>query len=149
LCDWETLIIKKTKDFNITPILQIRQSESLRVRYINSKNIKEKRLYICCFGVLMIPTLLTSTSVFIIAFIAAPTVDIDGIREPVSGYLLYGNNIICGAIIPTSAAIGLHFYPIWEAASVDEWLYNGDFHALHLRLQKHSSYLLLIVFTHL
>jgi photosystem II P680 reaction center D1 protein len=19
----------------------------------------------------------------------------------------------------------LHFYPIWEAASVDEWLYNG------------------------
>ncbi|KAJ0765172.1 Photosystem II protein D1 [Helianthus annuus] len=22
-------------------------------------------------------------------------------------------------------AIGLHFYPIWEAASVDEWLYNG------------------------
>uniref|UniRef100_A0ACD6ATG9 Uncharacterized protein n=1 Tax=Avena sativa TaxID=4498 RepID=A0ACD6ATG9_AVESA len=51
--------------------------------------------------------------------------DIDGIREPVSGSLLYGNNIISGAIIPTSAAIGLHFYPIWEAASVDEWLYNG------------------------
>ncbi|KAF9660750.1 hypothetical protein SADUNF_SadunfMtG0005800 (mitochondrion) [Salix dunnii] len=39
--------------------------------------------------------------------------------------LIYGNNIISGAIIPTSAAIGLHFYPIWEAASVDEWLYNG------------------------
>ncbi|KAG1362556.1 Photosystem II protein D1 [Cocos nucifera] len=73
----------------------------------------------------MIPTLLTVTSVFIIAFIAAPPVDIDGIREPVSGSLLYGNNIISGAIIPTSAAIGLHFYPIWEAASVDEWLYNG------------------------
>jgi hypothetical protein len=35
------------------------------------------------------------------------------------------NNIISGAIIPTSAAIGLHFYPIWEAASVDEWLYKG------------------------
>ncbi|MFS8005040.1 putative H(+)-transporting two-sector ATPase [Helianthus anomalus] len=52
-------------------------------------------------------------------------VDIDGIREPVSRSLLYGNNIISGAIIPTSAAIGLHFYPIWEAASVDEWLYNG------------------------
>jgi hypothetical protein len=73
----------------------------------------------------MIPTLLTATSVFIIAFIAAPPVDIDGIREPVSGSLLYGNKIISGAIIPTSAAIGLHFYPIWEAASVDEWLYNG------------------------
>ncbi|EMS50570.1 Photosystem Q(B) protein [Triticum urartu] len=77
------------------------------------------------FGVLMIPTLLTATSVFIIAFIAAPPVDIDGIREPVSGSLLYGNNIISSAIIPTSAATGLHFYPIWEAASVDEWLYNG------------------------
>ncbi|KAL8535664.1 hypothetical protein ACS0TY_011332 [Phlomoides rotata] len=73
----------------------------------------------------MIPTLLTATSVFIIAFIAAPPVDIDGIREPISGSLLYGNNIISGAIIPTSAAIGLHFYPIWEAASIDEWLYNG------------------------
>jgi photosystem II P680 reaction center D1 protein len=72
----------------------------------------------------MIPTLLTATSVFIIAFIAAPPVDIDGIREPVSGSLLYGHNIISGAIIPTSAAIGLHFYPMWEAASVDEWLYN-------------------------
>ncbi|KAI5081010.1 hypothetical protein GOP47_0004193 [Adiantum capillus-veneris] len=34
-------------------------------------------------------------------------------------------DIISGSIIPTSAAIGLHFYPIWEAASVDEWLYNG------------------------
>jgi photosystem II P680 reaction center D1 protein len=73
----------------------------------------------------MIPTLLTATSVFIIAFIAAPPVDIDGIREPVSGSLLYGNNIITGAVIPTSNAIGLHFYPIWEAASLDEWLYNG------------------------
>uniref|UniRef100_A0A7N0UV13 Photosystem II protein D1 n=1 Tax=Kalanchoe fedtschenkoi TaxID=63787 RepID=A0A7N0UV13_KALFE len=73
----------------------------------------------------MIPTLLTATSVFIIAFIAAPPVDIDGIREPVSGSLLYGNSILSGAIIPTLAAIGLHFYPIWEAASVDEWLYNG------------------------
>ena len=36
-----------------------------------------------------------------------------------------GNNIISGAVIPSSNAIGVHFYPIWEAASVDEWLYNG------------------------
>jgi photosystem II P680 reaction center D1 protein len=79
----------------------------------------------------MIPTLLTATSVFIIAFIAAPPVDIDGIREPVSGSLLYGNNIIPDAIIPTSAAIGLHFYPIWEAASVDEWLHNGGPYEQH------------------
>ena len=47
----------------------------------------ENRLYIGWFGVLMIPTLLTATSLFIIAFIAAPPVDIDGIREPVSGSL--------------------------------------------------------------
>ncbi|XVF29918.1 hypothetical protein REPUB_Repub16aG0012100 [Reevesia pubescens] len=68
----------------------------------------------------MIPTLLTATFLFIIAFISAPPVDIDGIREPVSGSLLYRNNIISGAIIPTSAAIDLHFYPIWEATSIDE-----------------------------
>ncbi|MFQ6660563.1 hypothetical protein Gotur_029036, partial [Gossypium turneri] len=46
-------------------------------------------------------------------------------REPVSRSLLYENNIISSAIISTSVAIGLQFYPIWEAASVDEWLYNG------------------------
>ena len=73
----------------------------------------------------MIPCLLTATSCYIIAFIAAPPVDIDGIREPVAGSLMYGNNIISGAVIPSSNAIGVHFYPIWEAASVDEWLYNG------------------------
>jgi len=67
----------------------------------------------------MIPTLLTAISCFIIAFIAAPPVDIDGIREPVAGSLLYGNNIISGAVVPSSNAIGVHFYPIWEAASLD------------------------------
>ncbi|KAK8628503.1 hypothetical protein V6N13_009091 [Hibiscus sabdariffa] len=101
------------------------ESESLWGRFCNWITNTENRLYIGWFGVLMIPTLLTATSVFIIAFISAPPVDIDGIRELVSGSLLYGNNIISGAIIPTSAAIGLHFYPIWEAASIDEWLYNG------------------------
>ena len=85
----------------------------------------QNRLYVGWFGVLMIPTLLTATTVFIVAFIAAPPVDIDGIREPVSGSLLYGNNIISGAVVPTSNAIGLHFYPIWEASSLDEWLFNG------------------------
>ena len=85
----------------------------------------ENRLYVGWFGVLMIPCLLAATTCFIIAFIAAPPVDIDGIREPVAGSLLYGNNIISGAVVPSSNAIGLHFYPIWEAASLDEWLYNG------------------------
>ena len=42
-----------------------------------------------------------------------------------AGSLIYGNNIISGAVVPSSNAIGLHFYPIWEAASLDEWLYNG------------------------
>jgi photosystem II P680 reaction center D1 protein len=73
----------------------------------------------------MIPCLLAATICFIIAFVAAPPVDIDGIREPVAGSLLYGNNIISGAVVPSSNAIGLHFYPIWEANSLDEWLYNG------------------------
>jgi photosystem II P680 reaction center D1 protein len=43
-----------------------------------------------------------------VAFIAAPPVDIDGIREAVSGSLMYGNNIISASVIPSSNAIGLH-----------------------------------------
>jgi hypothetical protein len=95
----------------MTAILERRESESLWGRFCTWITRTENRLDIGWFGVLMIPTLLTATSVFIIAFIAAPPVDIDGIREPVSGSRLYGHNIISGAIIPTSAAIGLHFYP--------------------------------------
>ena len=72
------------------------------------------RLYLGWFGVLMIPALLTAATAFIVAFVAAPPVDIDGIREPVAGSLLYGNNIISGAVVPSSNAIGLHFYPIWK-----------------------------------
>jgi photosystem II P680 reaction center D1 protein len=56
----------------------------------------------------MIPTLLTATTCHH-RFIAAPPVDIDGIREPVAGSLMYGNNIITGAVIPSSNAIGVHF----------------------------------------
>ena len=85
----------------------------------------ENRLYVGWFGTLMIPCLLAATTCFIIAFIAAPPVDIDGIREPVAGSLLFGNNIISGAVVPSSNAIGLHLYPVWEALSLDEWLYNG------------------------
>jgi photosystem II P680 reaction center D1 protein len=85
----------------------------------------ENRLYIGWFGLLMIPTLSTAAIVFIIAFIAAPPVDIDGIGTPLAGALADGNNVITAAVVPTSAAIGLHFYPIWSAASVDEWLCNG------------------------
>ena len=83
------------------------------------------RLYIGWFGVLLIPTALVATLVFILAMVAAPPVDMDGIREPISGSLLFGNNIITATVVPSSNAIGLHFYPIWEAATLDEWLYNG------------------------
>ena len=96
-------------------------SDSLRRTSINTNN----RIYIGWFGVLMIPCLLTATIVFALAFIAAPSVDVDGVREPVSGSLLAGNNLISAAVVPSSNAIGLHFYPLWEASSVEEWLYNG------------------------
>ncbi|KAK1567948.1 hypothetical protein Q3G72_018451 [Acer saccharum] len=95
----------------MTAILERHESERLWGRFCNWITSTENRFYIGWFGVLMIPTLLTTTSVFIIAFIAAPPVDIDGIREPVSGSLLYGNNIISGAIIPTSTAILFYLYP--------------------------------------
>merc|ERR1712078_917726 len=79
-------------------ILERRESTSLWAKFCNWITSTENRLYIGWFGVIMIPTLLTAASVFIIAFVA---------------------------VIPTSNAIGLHFYPIWEAASVNEWLYNA------------------------
>ena len=96
-------------------------------RWITSTN---NRIYIGWFGVLMIPTLLVTTICFICAFAAAPGVDVDGIREPVVGSLIGGNNIITAAVVPTSAAIGLHFYPLWAASSLDEWLYNGGAYQL-------------------
>jgi photosystem II P680 reaction center D1 protein len=92
------------------------------VGFVSSSN---NRLYIGFFGILMFPLLILATVVYIAAFIAAPPVDIDGIREPVAGSLLYGNNIISGAVIPSSNAIGVHFYPISAALGFDEWLYNG------------------------
>ncbi|BCX11149.1 MAG: photosystem II protein D1 2 [Thermosynechococcus sp.] len=109
----------------MTTVLQRRQTANLWERFCDWITSTENRLYIGWFGVIMIPTLLAATICFVIAFIAAPPVDIDGIREPVSGSLLYGNNIITAAVVPSSNAIGLHLYPIWDAASLDEWLYNG------------------------
>ena len=82
----------------------------------------------------MFPFIAVATVAYIAAFILAPPVDIDGIREPVAGSLFYGNNIVTGAVIPSSNAIGVHFYPVWEALSLDEWLYNGgtyQFTVLH------------------
>ena len=105
--------------------IALQKRSSLWDRYLQWVSSTENRLYVGHFGVLMVPCLLAATTCFIIAFIAAPPVDIDGIREPVACSLLYGNNIISGAVVPSSNAIGLHLYSIWEAASLDEWLYNG------------------------
>jgi photosystem II P680 reaction center D1 protein len=110
----------------MTTVTQQRRRINTRwEQFCNWITSTDNRIYIGWFGVLMIPLLMISATVFTLAFIAAPPVDIDGIREPVAGSLLYGNNIITAAVVPSSNAIGLHFYPIWEAASMDEWLYNG------------------------
>ncbi|KAI4984141.1 hypothetical protein ZWY2020_046513 [Hordeum vulgare] len=85
----------------MTAILERRESTSVWGRFCNWITSTKNRLHIGWFGVLMIPTLLTTTSIFIIAFIPAPPIDIDGIHEPLSG-----------TIIPTFAAIGLHGYPL-------------------------------------
>ena len=73
----------------------------------------------------MFPLLGLAITVYSLNFIIGPPVDIDGIREPVSGSLLYGNNIVTGGVIPSSNAIGIHFYPLWESVTLNEWLYNG------------------------
>jgi photosystem II P680 reaction center D1 protein len=112
-----TTVIRRRSEFDFPASIWERFS-----RWITST---DNRIYLGWFSVLMIPTLLVATIVFAIAFVVAPPVDLDGIREPVIGSLLGGNNIATAAVIPTSAAIGLHFYPLWSAASVDEWLYNG------------------------
>merc|ERR1711939_1092188 len=109
----------------MTTTLQQRSGASSWQAFCEWVTSTNNRLYVGWFGVLMIPTLLAATICFVIAFVAAPPVDIDAIREPVAGSLIYGNNIISGAVVPSSNAIGLPFYPIWEAASLDEWLYNG------------------------
>ncbi len=109
----------------MTTLVQRRESGSVWEQFCEWVTSTDNRIYVGWFGVLMIPCLLTAAICYIIAFVGAPAVDIDGIREPVQGSLFGGNNIISGAVVPSSAAIGLHFYPIWEAASLDEWLYNG------------------------
>jgi photosystem II P680 reaction center D1 protein len=122
------LRFQKSEQFIMNTLVQRRPEldvSKIWDRFCNWITSTNNRLYIGWFGVLMIPTLLAATVCFVIAFFAAPPVDMEGIREPVIGSILGGNNIITAAVVPTSAAIGLHFYPIWDAASMDEWLYNG------------------------
>lgn len=100
-------------------------SDNLWARFNGWITSTNNRIFIGNFGVIMIPCLSVAAIVFILAIVAAPPVDLDGIREPLSGSLMYGNNIISAAVIPSSNAIGLHFYPLWEAQSLEEWAYNG------------------------
>lgn len=60
----------------MTAILERRESATLWSRFCEWVTSTENRIYVGWFGVLMFPTLLTATSVFIIAFVAAPPVDI-------------------------------------------------------------------------
>ncbi|MEM6591658.1 MAG: photosystem II q(b) protein, partial [Cyanobacteria bacterium P01_C01_bin.73] len=62
----------------MTTTLQQRKSASLLEIFCGWVTSTENRLYVGWFGVLMIPTLLAATTCFVIAFIAAPPVDIDG-----------------------------------------------------------------------
>ena len=47
------------------------------------------RIFIGWFGVLMFPLLSAASVFFIVGFLYAPPVDIDYIREPIAGSLLY------------------------------------------------------------
>ena len=86
----------------MTATIQQRSGASAWNQFCDWVTSTNNRLYVGWFGVLMIPTLLAATTCFIVAFIAAPPVDIDGIREPVAGSLMYGNNIISGAVVPSA-----------------------------------------------
>ena len=97
---------------------------------VSSVLFSGSRMFVGWFGIFMRPLILVATLVYIVAFLSAPPVDIDGIREPVCGSLLSGNNLISGALIPSSNALGLHFYPLWEAMNRDKWLYNGGSYQL-------------------
>ena len=70
------ILLFKTITKHMTAILERREASSLWARFCEWVTSTENRLYIGWFGVIMIPTLLTAVSVFIIAFVAAPPVDI-------------------------------------------------------------------------
>merc|ERR1712065_83718 len=64
----------------MTTTLQQRSGASSWQAFCEWVTSTNNRLYVGWFGVLMIPTLLAATICFIVAFVAAPPVDIDGIR---------------------------------------------------------------------
>ena len=85
----------------------------------------------------MIPTLSTAAIVFVLAFLAAPAVDLDGTGRAISGALLDGNNLITAAVVPSSgAAVGLHFLPdlgsgFFGRMADQWWTVSADSAAFH------------------
>ncbi|MEO0940605.1 MAG: photosystem II q(b) protein, partial [Cyanobacteria bacterium J06642_12] len=71
----------------MTTLVQRRESGSVWEQFCEWVTSTDNRIYVGWFGVLMIPCLLTAAICYIIAFVGAPAVDIDGIREPVQGSL--------------------------------------------------------------
>jgi photosystem II P680 reaction center D1 protein len=65
----------------------------------------------------MFPLIAVATITYIAAFILAPPVAMHGIRALVAGSLLYGNNIITGAIIPSSIALE-HTHCLYHTISI-------------------------------
>ncbi|KAL5098126.1 hypothetical protein RYX36_002453 [Vicia faba] len=102
-----------------------RDRENLWGHFCNWIISTKNRLYIGWFGVLMILTLLTGTSIFIIAFIAAPPVDINGIpcymgRElELSLHLGMHPWIIVAYSAPVVATTVFLIYPIGQGSSSD------------------------------
>ena len=74
----------------------------------------------------MIHILLNTNFVLIISFIISPPIYIDGVHEPISGSIIYGNNITFDAIIYTFATINFHFYPIRKVVFFYEYIHNRD-----------------------
>lgn len=93
------------QDFTITAILERRKITCLWGCFCNWIVALKNHLYIERFSILTFHVLLTTTPILIITFIAAPPVDIDGTCESAHGSLLYGNNSISCAIVPTSVSI--------------------------------------------
>ena len=62
----------------MTATIALQQPKNIWDKYVEWVSSTENRLYVGHFGALMIPCLLTATTAFILAFIAAPPVDIDG-----------------------------------------------------------------------
>jgi len=74
---------------------------------VSSVVFTSNRIYISYFGLVLFPLIALAT----VAYVASS--------------LLHGNNTISGSLIPSSNAVGVHFYLVSESLAFYEWLYNG------------------------